>query len=682
MTSIENIEELKEKIAKSEVVSFDLFDTLLLRNVIHPTDIFKVVEFEYNDKNNLKLEFYKIRILAEKLARNHSKNEDVTLDEIYEFVKKRVGSAANELKQLEIEAEINFIIANNDMKEIYDYARSLQKKIYFITDMYLPSAVIKSILNRNGFENDYCLFVSCELNASKATGSIYAYIREKEGLIEGVEWLHIGDNYQSDIINAERANISGYYYKKLSDRGSNVTTDSLGESIIKAIQLNQKYIRGSKDYWSRFGAEIASSIYIGLMLWLEKNVREKDNIFFLARDGYFPFKLYQIMREHDPTLPEGIYLYASRRAYVLPWTVLVDKDKTIDTLTRYNKHFNQILSIRDILLSLGLDAEEYENVVLQFGISSCDVAIDESNEKRIKQFLHSIWKDIEFVLRRELDILKEYLDVSGLNQYEEINVFDVGWSGSTQSALTGILNKRVNGYYFGTLESMENEVSRNSMGYAFNLGTPIKRRNFIIKNAMMYEFLFSAPEGSLIHFERDEAKGIKPILSKVEQTDYVYECISKFQEATLKIFRQAMKYKKYLFTFSQDRALWGMEKLINSYNVTDLIEFSRLRNSVGMGYSFLNQSYVSFVKLDDYLNDQKYYLKQSTANLWNGAILILDNQDRYLNHIEVSRLYKTSRISFISGKMTDIVLLFQKVINDPRKAVKRLLILLKNLYSK
>ena len=37
-------EELKRLIDENEVISFDIFDTLLLRNVNQPSDIFRIVE--------------------------------------------------------------------------------------------------------------------------------------------------------------------------------------------------------------------------------------------------------------------------------------------------------------------------------------------------------------------------------------------------------------------------------------------------------------------------------------------------------------------------------------------------------------------------------------------------------------------------------------------------------------
>ena len=39
-----DIEKIKSKVENYEIVSFDIFDTLLKRNVKKPTDVFKYVE--------------------------------------------------------------------------------------------------------------------------------------------------------------------------------------------------------------------------------------------------------------------------------------------------------------------------------------------------------------------------------------------------------------------------------------------------------------------------------------------------------------------------------------------------------------------------------------------------------------------------------------------------------------
>ena len=75
------IQKIYEKIKCYSYVSFDIFDTLVLRNVSCPEDVFSIVEYRMQKKykNN---NFRKIRIAAESEARRNIDGE-ITLDDIY-----------------------------------------------------------------------------------------------------------------------------------------------------------------------------------------------------------------------------------------------------------------------------------------------------------------------------------------------------------------------------------------------------------------------------------------------------------------------------------------------------------------------------------------------------------------------------------------------------------------------
>ena len=62
---IKEFKQFKKSIKNVDVVSFDIFDTLLIRPYEKPTDLFKHIEYELASYR----EFYKERILAEKRAR-------------------------------------------------------------------------------------------------------------------------------------------------------------------------------------------------------------------------------------------------------------------------------------------------------------------------------------------------------------------------------------------------------------------------------------------------------------------------------------------------------------------------------------------------------------------------------------------------------------------------------------
>ena len=68
-------EELKQLIDENEVISFDIFDTLLLRNVHQPSDIFRIVEKCVEKRYQIK-DFCRNRVIAEANARKIAKNQE------------------------------------------------------------------------------------------------------------------------------------------------------------------------------------------------------------------------------------------------------------------------------------------------------------------------------------------------------------------------------------------------------------------------------------------------------------------------------------------------------------------------------------------------------------------------------------------------------------------------------
>ena len=124
---------LKALINKHKVISFDIFDTLLLRPYAQPTDVFKHIgvlikngEIDDADKNDGKY-FEKYRIKAEQDCRKETKEqsnneiEDITLDEIYDYFAKNYGEKWRKYKQLEVDIETQTLQVNPEMAEKFDY---------------------------------------------------------------------------------------------------------------------------------------------------------------------------------------------------------------------------------------------------------------------------------------------------------------------------------------------------------------------------------------------------------------------------------------------------------------------------------------------------------------------------------------------------------------------------------
>lgn len=174
-----------EEIKKHDIISFDIFDTLLVRPYAKPTDLFRHMEKLYKIKG-----FYKNRIRAEESSRyKHIDFEDITLEQIYEEIEDKYKP----FKEKEMELEEKILTVHKENKKLYDYALNIGKKIIIASDMYLPKDFIEKILIKNGYTNYHKIYLSSDLKLSKASGNLYKYIIDDLN-IKPSSMLHIGDN--------------------------------------------------------------------------------------------------------------------------------------------------------------------------------------------------------------------------------------------------------------------------------------------------------------------------------------------------------------------------------------------------------------------------------------------------------------------------------------------------------
>lgn len=228
MNRKENIEQIKTKISLSQYqfISFDIFDTLLVRNFWEPGDLFVLLDDYYcslGHKVSSK-RFSAIRVHAEEQVRNilskcNPSYQDITFDEIYDYIERTNRLSCEDIlkiKEYELDLEFMYCRARESIKELYNYAIELGKKIICISDMYLPREVIERLLKHNGYNFFDKIFISSEIRLTKYTGSLFIYALRKLG-VEPSQVLHIGDNLEVDKINAEKAGIQAIYYPKVKD---------------------------------------------------------------------------------------------------------------------------------------------------------------------------------------------------------------------------------------------------------------------------------------------------------------------------------------------------------------------------------------------------------------------------------------------------------------------------------
>lgn len=642
------LNKLKKKVKENDIISFDIFDTLVLRNVLFPKDIFRILNIYVKENYGIE-NFYRIRVESEQETRNLIDREDITFDEIYETIEKKLNISCKIIKEKELELEEEFIVVNPFMKQIFHYAKNLNKKIYIISDMYLSKSFISKVIKKIGYDGYDELFVSSELKKTKATGSIYKHIIEKHDNINTEKWLHIGDNYQSDIKNAEKLKINTFYYRTVRERAKVSEEDiDIKLSVMQAIQYNRIYNGLEIPYWEKFGIEYIAPIYYGFTDWIARLNEKSDNIVFLSRDGYIPKIVFDKMKKkRNLNNIDSIYLYTSRKAYQLPSLAYMDKGEMVECLTQSSKAFGHNLTINEMFKNAGLDPNDYMDIIRSFGFKSKEDIIDGEERHMAKKVVQSIYEDIVKVLKKKCDLVQEYLEQENMFKYERLNIVDIGWRGSIQHSMQKLfnnyyemkgINKKANiyGYYLGTNEFVYSDIVDNTFGYYFDYSIPWYNSSFCIENLMMYEFIFTCPQPQLIGFEKKDNKIIPIFRDFIENKDYT----SSLQGAAMNIIDEFIEFDDYIKGISIKDCTDPYRKFIEKRNYNDMKEFRKISNFIS--YDTEEKPYVTSYSKSEIINNQEEVYKETKMNLWPYAFIVdeIDDEKEYKefikkNHIEM-----------------------------------------------
>lgn len=166
--------DLRNAIDSHEYISFDIFDTLIMRKVLEPTDVFDIVERLLEEKGFENNRFRERRVSAEEALKYPA------IGQIYEELGKRYYISEEILcqwMQLETMVESRVLVPRGKMIELYRYALDQGKKVFLISDMYFPEKEMERFLRKCGVEDWDGLFVSCDYGRGKSEGGAFCCLQ-------------------------------------------------------------------------------------------------------------------------------------------------------------------------------------------------------------------------------------------------------------------------------------------------------------------------------------------------------------------------------------------------------------------------------------------------------------------------------------------------------------------------
>lgn len=435
-----SIDSLRSKIAEVEVVSFDIFDTLLCRRVLRPIDVFRMIDVK-NVATGYIYSTERIKAESELPVEN---NYDI--NDIYKQLQKNTGESDDRielLKKLEIETEKKVLRRREDVCKLLEEVYQLGKKVYLISDMYLPGNLIADILAEKGIVKYHKLYVSTDYKSSKAERLFEVVGKDNDICPE--KWLHIGDNQFSDVYAPAGLGINTY---KLYS-----TTEMLEESIYAGV-LEKNQSLEENIMISYFAAEAFNSPFGGFekngklkvetpevlarliiapllmkyMVWMTKHIKKDRNdlVVFPARDGFVLRQIYDEIKKVyvNWELPDSVYLYISRRA------MLIAAAKNVDDLK--------------FIIKQPHSGNASERITARF-----EIPVEEKYEMdKLDEIPRSLWDRLLECCAEERRQYESYLRKLGIYDYEKIAFVDFVAIGTIQEAMQRMMEREMQGYYF------------------------------------------------------------------------------------------------------------------------------------------------------------------------------------------------------------------------------------------
>lgn len=510
----------------AQIVSFDIFDTLLARPWFSPDNLFAFLEAAVERRFAI-ADFSRLRKEAESLARQTGRGGDVNLTEIYAAfgALTGLGARAQDIRVLEEEAEFAMLRPRPDVCAAARALAAAGKRLVLVSDMYLDAVFLRRLLARHDLDFFAALHVSNVLGARKDNGTMWQVLPAREG-VAPERWLHVGDNEHADV---QRPLDAGFLHPVHVMRATDqfclfneeaepwMRPEHWQEGLLLGLLANRLFLPGCAhvpvglDVGNRsveirslrdFGYLTIGPALAVFMAWLIGQARQ-DGIALLlyaSREGYLLQQAHDLIGRQrgdaGAELPAGAYFLCSRGAAGL---AAVNDAAALEMLLGGNFQG----SCAD-LLRQRFCLEDLTPFIARLG----DAAMARPGrlpEDR-PRFLDLLTQCLDLLTACAATARQRYRQYAApLIGDRRAALVDIGYSATIQKALAGYVKPIAGGYYFVTTENARSvanlgQFAKGCFGdgiNAFHSEIPL------YQYALLFEAVLTAPHGQLLGFAAD-----------------------------------------------------------------------------------------------------------------------------------------------------------------------------------
>lgn len=535
------MESFKRHIQQAKAVSFDIFDTLVTRKLSDPNVVFDVIEYQHTQSEAAPLPLFheRMQTAGKVLGSYHGEKDDIGIDEIY------ANMAFYQNSEIEKQTEIQMCVAHPMGKVLYEYAKSLGKRIIITSDMYLDKETVQSILIKNGYEGWDTFYLSSEQGEKKDTGKLFERLKN-EAQQHGIaphEILHLGDNWIGDVKCAREAGLQALRFSPIYDKEHKLFPLSTEQEnqlsqigriwnsfSTQATRLwRETQPEASQDFYTRLGFELTGPLAAMMAMhtkMLADETRAKK-IVFMARDGRIIKKAFE--RLYQKEIRQGDYdaeyLHLSRST-VIPATFEHPLSSNDLYFLIEGLHLKQ-KPVSYFVQKANLDVEDQMvQAVSKKYFDSLEAIPEMEDLNKLTQMFNELSSDIYNANAPEREALARYLMQYDLLDQEAVLFVDVGWMLNIQSRLARFMKElgaatNVVGSYVGSRDRINKSIAHTSL--LFDGGDPFMYANFLEEHVTLFEVLFSSPEPSAAKLALEDSKVVthyKPLQKPIPDQEF------------------------------------------------------------------------------------------------------------------------------------------------------------------
>lgn len=518
-----------------DLLSLDVFDTVIWRAVPKPTDLFfvlgeRLVCGGHVSPGVTAMSFHDIRIRAENLARvreyQNSGSGEVTLEEIYREIPEALMRDGNHrrLMDLEVECERDFIEADSDTALLIEAAEALEIPYVFVSDTYFTESQVRQLVDADknrGRLKPQQIFVSSEHRTSKPLGLFDIMLANTS--VPASKVLHIGDNEQADVEPPRARGLQAIHYDTLPDEPETIFGRELGANShqrwpmlhseegdwgLTALRRRSAY-RDTPELdvnpiFRAYGARMLGPVFTGFASWIAERAKEEgaETLLCQMREGrLFKALIDQVSGKSIETKEAFVSRFATITAAI--------KEVSVEELGPFILRPSHV-SIAQIAPQLGLTATDFA----EFTDDPEALLTTTESKGALIDFIAARTalrsKVLRYCREQRRGLIAHLFGDADPKKIKKIYLVDLGYNATIQGSIQRVLdaeglNIQTHGFYLATAPGALATQEHGGIceGYLVAHGEPASLSFSLQRSPEVVEQSTMAACGSTLSYEAD-----------------------------------------------------------------------------------------------------------------------------------------------------------------------------------